>query len=509
MSIEKHNILIRNLIRYLKPQCDTQLLQTHISTVILCGDTVYKLKKPVDFGFLDYSTLKKRHLYCMEELRINKRYAPKLYLGIVKITGSIENPEIEGDGKVLDYAVKMRRFEQRNQLDHIADDGRLEIEMAEKIAEMLAGIHTGLESVDPASAYGDPNALYAPMKENFEQLAILDTERFSRKKDAVEMWTYREFNRLRKVLKKRKREGFIRECHGDLHLHNMALYKGKMILFDAIEFNPNLNHIDVISDLAFLLMDLEYRGLFRHSRRVLNRYLELTGDYEGVEVLNFYKTYRAMVRAKVSALRAAQTGKGKEYEAILDEVEGYMDLAIKYTEKTDLFLALTHGFSGSGKSTCALMSVESYGALRIRSDRERMRLFGPNGEKGIEEKYSPDANRKTYERLAKLALVVLRAGLPVVVDATFLKQWQRKLFEQLSVEQDIPFRILDLQCDTEVIRDRIKKRTKLGNDISEADTNILEMQIKNAEELSEDELKYQKIIDCSSMESMMDSLLHR
>lgn len=512
MDLKEHDVFIQKLLKSMGTDKDTQLIQTHISTIILSGDLAYKLKKPVDFGFLDYSTLAKRHKNCLEEVRINKGFAPKLYLGVVPITGSIENPQINGNGRVLDYAVKMRRFEQDDQLDHVVEQDGLEIESMDKLAEVIARFHNTALRVHAASDYGNPERVLSPMQENFEQLQTNGADHAVEEKlETVKAWMYRQFDKLRPLLKRRKADGFVRECHGDMHLHNMAWHEGELILFDAIEFNPYLNHIDVISDLAFLLMDLEYRGLLRHSRRLLNRYLELTGDYEGAGLLDFYKTYRAMVRAKVAALRVAQEIEPDERRKVMDEMIGYSDLALSYTEKKSLFLAVMHGFSGSGKSTCALMMVEQYGALRIRSDVERMRMFekadisktSAGLQKGI---YTPDATEITYRRLAELAGMIVQNGHCVVVDATFLKQWQRQLFLKLSYDMDVPFFLFDLQCDTQMMRERVEKRTDEGIDISEANTDVLEMQIKHADALTDEEKKVVFSIDCTTLDTMRKAI---
>jgi len=508
MDIKEHDILSKNLLKSLETDEDIELIQTHISTIILSGELAYKLKKPVDFGFLDYSTLDKRHKNCLEEVRINEGFAPKLYLGVIPITGTIEDPRIDGKGRVLDYAVKMRRFSQSDQLDNIVEQEGLEVESMDKIAKIIAHFHEESVPVDVASDYGEPQRVLSPMLENFDLLQRVASEHtLDLELASVIAWTHKQFEKLKPLLQRRKKEGFVRECHGDMHLHNMALHEGELILFDAIEFNTYLNHIDVISDLAFLLMDLEYRGLVNHSRRLLNHYLELTGDYEGVALLDFYKTYRAMVRAKVAALRVAQEMETDERRAVMDEVIRYIDLALSYTEEKEVFLAIMHGFSGSGKSTCALMMVEQYGALRIRSDVERIRMFERSGEDVLEEGiYTPDATKATYERLLKLAVSVYEGGYPVIVDATFLKQWQRRLFLEISSETKIPFLIFDLQCNTKIMRNRIEERSGTGIDISEADLDVLEKQIQTAEPLSNKEMKIRFVVDCTSMESIKRSI---
>ncbi|MEA3492584.1 MAG: AAA family ATPase [Campylobacterota bacterium] len=505
MNLEKHDILTQNLLKYFGTDKKRELIQTHISTIILSDNFVYKLKKPVDFGFLDYSTLEKRHHYCLEELRINEKYAPSLYIGVVSITGSIESPQVDGEGLVVDYAVKMHRFSQQDQLDNMVDSSGLKIELMDRVAELVAHLHKNSVLVDEVSDFGEPNRVLLPMLDNFDLLNPITAKHIpGTELSTIITWTHQQFETVKPLLQHRKKEGYIRECHGDMHLHNMALYEGELILFDAIEFNPYLNHIDVISDLSFLLMDLEYRGLIHHSYRLLNYYLELTGDYGAVALLDFYKTYRAMVRAKVAALSITQEREPDEYRALMDEVKQYMDLAHSYTLKREPFLAITHGFSGSGKSTFTLMIAEEYGAVSIRSDRERMRIFGSGRGDSI---YASDATKATYEHLLASAISIYNSGYSVIVDATFLKQWQRELFLKQAILDDIPLYLFTMECDQSLMQSRIKKRFREGLDISEADLGILQKQLLSAEPLTESQREFTVTIDSSSVETMHRSLL--
>ena len=504
MNLREHDRLVQNLFNTLNAAGNAKLIQTHISTIILSGDLAYKLKKPVDFGFLDYSTLKKRHKYCLEEVRINEGFAPELYLGVVRITGSIKNPSIGGNGRVLDYAVKMRRFSQSDQLDNIAEQGGFKTGSVDELAGLIARYHKESAVVDDKTDYGEPNRVFAPMRENFDLLQTIAVEyQLELELSSVTKWTQEQFDRLKPLLRQRKKEGFVRECHGDLHLHNIAIFKGRPVMFDAIEFNPYLNHIDIISDLAFLLMDLEYRGLHRHSCLLLNRYLEITGDYNGVRLLDFYKTYRAMVRAKVAALRIGQGLKKSERSELMHEVRKYIDLALGYTAEKEAFMAITHGYSGSGKSTFALMMVENCGALRIRSDVERMRMFKKGDRYELSQGiYAPDATKATYRRLFELAVYVYESGYSVIADATFLKRWQRQPFLSYAIKKSIPFVVFDLQCDIKIMRERIEKRINENTDISEADLEVFEMQMRTAEPLSGREKESSLSVDCTTCGSM-------
>jgi hypothetical protein len=291
----------------------------------------------------------------------------------------------------------------------------------------------------------------------------------------------------------RKRDGFVRECHGDVHLANMALFRGDLVIFDGIDFNENLRWIDVMSELAFLTMDLEERGHPELAWRVLNAYLAQTGDYAGLAVLRFYQVYRAMVRAKVTRIRLHQ-GHLAELEAgrLIEQYHGYVGLAVSYTRPRRVAITITHGLSGSGKTTLTQALLETWGAIRVRSDVERKHLFGlastASSRPGLDtEIYSTDGTQRTYQRLADLASVVIRAGYPVIVDAAFLQHAQREAFRELAEELQSPFVLLDFHAPDQVLRERIMARLRRGGDASEADLVVMEHQLATQEPLTQDE----------------------
>ena len=286
-----------------------EVVETHISWVLLAGDYAYKIKKAVNLGFLDFSTLEKRRFYCAEELRLNRRLAPDLYLEVVPIAGSADHPVLNGPGPAIEYAVKMRRFPQACLLDQVLLRGELTPETIDAIARRIADFHGRTAIADNESPFGTPERAHLPVAENFAQIRprLRDNEDLIRL-DELERWSEREYQARFNALAARKARGLIRECHGDLHLGNMALLDGEAVPFDCIEFSDNLRWIDVISEAAFLAMDLQDRGRPDLARRFLNAYLEQTGDYEGLEVLRYYLVYRAMVRAKVACIRAGQDG---------------------------------------------------------------------------------------------------------------------------------------------------------------------------------------------------------
>jgi aminoglycoside phosphotransferase family enzyme/predicted kinase len=470
------------------------IVETHISYVLLGGEHAYKVKKAVNLEFLDFSTLEARRFYCHEELALNRRLAPSIYLDVVPITGRPDAPILGGKGAPLEYAVKMRQFDQDGLLSRVIARDELTSERVDEIAAVVATFHTGTGRAGCNVPYGDPEQVVEPARQNFGQM--LDVLRDPADRVTLERlraWTGDEASRCRELFRLRKREGFIRECHGDLHLGNIALVDGKVTLFDCIEFNPSMRWIDVMSDVAFLVMDLRDRRRPDLAARFLSAYLESTGDYGGLAVLRFYVTYRALVRAKIAIMRLAQTTSGGKREGLISECRGYLSLAAATAEQTHPALLITHGLTGSGKTTRAQAVVDSMGAIRIRSDVERKRLAGLQAlarstsatGKGL---YTADRDRQTYEHLASLARSVVGAGYTAIVDAAFLQRWQRDLLKDVATGLHVPFVIADCSAPEPVLRERVAKRLEQGRDASEATIDVLESQLAHADPLSSEEL---------------------
>jgi aminoglycoside phosphotransferase family enzyme/predicted kinase len=476
------------------PVGEINVLETHISWVILTGEFAYKIKKAVDFGFLDFSTLEKRHYYCQEELRLNRRFAADLYLEVVSVTGSVDRPVLRGPGEPIEYAVRMRQFPQQDLLSNIVARHGLEAAHIDEIVGLLADLHARVDVADPATDYGRPDDIHHWVMENFEhiRLALAAAEQQAQLR-WLEDWCTQEFRNRRSLIQARKRNGFVRECHGDLHLGNLALIDGRITPFDCIEFNPQLRWIDVISEAAFLMMDLEDRGYPRLAYRFLSGYLQHTGDYEGVGLLRYDLVYRARVRAKVATLRlGAVAGDEDAGRVAREEYESYRGLARQYAEVRRPALIITHGVSGSGKSWYAAQLVEQLGALQVRSDVERKRLFGYHAQaatgSGIDTGiYTAEAGVRTYERLAEVACRIIDAGYPVIVDAAFLRQAQRERFRHLAGELGVPFVLLHFEADSDTLRRRIGLRRQAGGDPSEAGLAVLEAQLESQEPLQPDE----------------------
>lgn len=480
---------LHNPACYPHPVASVRLLETHISWVLLAGDFAYKIKKPVDFGFLDFSDLDKRRYFCHEELRLNRRLAPALYLEVIAIGGSADNPDL-GGGPAFEYAVKMRRFAEDDLLDHMLTHRRLTLRQLELLAATMARFHAGLPSATVESGYGDAAAVALPARQNFQQLAPLLGQDHAARLEALQFASEKEYARCLPAFEQRLHEGWIRECHGDLHLGNIVLLDGQPTPFDGIEFNPALRWIDTSNDIAFLMMDLQQRGRSDLAYVFVNTYLQCNGDYGGLAVLRFYLGYRAMVMAKVAAIRAAQLGK----HAGLEPCQRYLALAAQYYAPSKPFLCITHGLPGCGKTTVSQLVLEKYQAIRLRSDVERKRLFGllpqqassPGLADGI---YSQEATERTYRHLLALARQILQSGFSVVVDAAFLKQQERQRFQELARELGLPFVILTIQSADVLQRQRIRQRQAEQLDASEADVAVYELLKAASEPLSAEECR--------------------
>jgi hypothetical protein len=471
-----------------------ELIETHISYVILTGQFAYKIKKAVELGFLDFRSLAARRFYCEEELRLNRRLAPKLYLEVVPITGSIENPVLEGTSAAIEYAVKMREFPQEALASRALRRGELSTVDVDTLAAKVAAFHRTTLVAPDSGPFGAPDDALRIAQQNFTQMRpLLGTAAEIADLDSLAVWTGRQHAASAASMALRRSEGFVRECHGDLHLGNIAVVDGELTIFDCIEFNEEMRWIDVMSEVAFVTMDLHDRRRPDFAHRFLNTYLEITGDYAGLSVLRFYLVYRAMVRAKVARLRAEQLAPDSAKSAALAESGDYLKIAADYAQPPHPALLITHGLAGSGKTTLSQALLELIGAVRIRTDVERKRLHdlpaAARGRNRIDAGlYAPEATRETYLRALQLAQVTSAAGWRVIVDAAFLKRWQRKLFRDLASESCVPFTIVDFVAATATLRDRIMQRLHDPHEASDADLAVLEHQVQTQDQLAPDEL---------------------
>ncbi len=508
---------LQNPALYPHPVDGFQVIETHISWVLLTGPFAYKIKKPANFGFLDFTDLDKRQHFCGEELRLNQRLTDGLYLDVLPITGSESAPQLGGEGPAIEYVLKMRQFPQSQLLSAVQGRGELTPAHIDALAQQIADFHGRTPTVATDHPLSLPNAIVAPMRQNFEQIRPLLTDAADlRQLDALEAWVEASIARLTPLLARRAEMGAIRECHGDIHLGNATLLDGEVVLFDCIEFNEEFRLIDIALDAAFLAMDLEDRGLKTLSRRFVSAWLEHSGDYDALELLNLYKSHRALVRAKVALFSLAHQSDAVQKAATLRQYRNYANLAESYSAIPTPFLAITSGVSAVGKSQVALRLVDALGAIRLRSDVERKRLFGkqPAAAKGSLNGgiYSAEASAATYQRLHQLAERALHAGFPVVLDAAYLKHEQRSAAWQVAEQNGVPFLILDCQAPQEVIAAWLEQRQAEGTDPSDATLEVIQAQQSSRDELNADELAHSRRVDthqAASLDGLIESIRQR
>lgn len=499
---------------YDHPVTRFQLIETHVSWVILTGHYAYKIKKPVDFEFLDYSSLDKRHYYCQEELRLNKQWAPEIYCGVLAIYGTAAQPNLIGEGEVIEYAVKMREFPQSTLFSRLLVDQGLSFPLMDELAKRIATFHRRAKQALAENEFGTPGHVHAPVIQNFDQIRPLLSEvEDLLQLDNISRWAEQQYQRLHGVFAQRKAQGFIRECHGDIYLNNIILWEGRPVIFDCIEFNDDFRWTDVMADIGFLAMDLEDNQQPEFAHQLINTYLKQSGDYFGLTVLPYYQAYRAVVRAKVALFQLFSPGLTEQQKVgIKTSYRSYMALAERYTQPSQKALLLCHGFSGSGKSTLAQEVMHHFGAIHISSDIERKRnaglAFTADSKSGINQNlYSPENTEKTYRHLVQLAELILQAGYPVVIDATCLQAYQRDLFAAVAQRLAIPFTILSCQAPPAFLQQAIIQRAALQQDASEADLTILEMQRDSYEALSEAEQACTIIINTDQLVDI-DGIIH-
>jgi len=457
------------------------LIETHISWVLLAGDSAWKIKKPVRLGFLDFSSLEQRRHFCAEELRLNRRYAPSIYLEVVAITGTREAPCLGGTGPAIEYALRMARFAPRALLSEQLADGTLQPQHLDALAQRLATLQDSAAVAPPGSTLGSPAEVASQARAVLERLHAQGAD----VRD-LQRWLGEQVLRCTPLWQQRLAAGRLRECHGDLHLRNAVVLADGVTAFDAIEFDPALRWIDVQSDIAFMAMDLLAHRRSELAWRFVNAWLDASGDHAGVPVLGFYLVYRALVRALVGRLGAAAVAP----EPTADD---YLALARRLAfTPPDPRLLVTHGLSGSGKTHLSQRLLEIAGALRIRADVERKRLFGldaldPSAARVVGGIYTAQATQRTYDRLAGLARTALAAGYPVIVDAACLRRAERERLRALAAGMGLPFTLLDCQADAVTLRQRVRARQQQHDDASEADEAVLERQLALDEPLSAEE----------------------
>jgi aminoglycoside phosphotransferase family enzyme/predicted kinase len=448
-------------------------IDTHSAAVFLAGDHVLKVKRAVRFPFLDYSSLDKRKAACEAELRVNRMFAPQIYRGVRAITkdGS-GHLAIDGDGEPVEWALEMRRFDERATLDHLADAGKIDDQVADELARAVAAAH---RSALPVEADPWIDAMETYIGQNEEAFAEFP-DLFAPEQAAHLIAESRQcLAALLPLLRRRGDRLLVRRGHGDLHLGNIALIDGKPMLFDAIEFDPLVASGDVLYDLAFLLMDLVERKLSRAANIVLNRYLaeaKRDDDVDGLAALPFFMSMRAAIRAKVTAAKR-EHATDKDKASIDASARDYFALALSLIAPPPPMLIAIGGLSGTGKSALARMLAADIppvpGAVVLRSDTTRKELFDYGETDRLPElAYTAAVTAKVYAMLCARAARVLHAGHSAIMDAVFARPDEREAAARIGADAGVPFRGLFLTADLETRIARVGARIGDASDADEA-----------------------------------------
>ena len=484
---------------YSPPVDKVRVIETHISWVFLAGDFAYKFKKPLDLGFLDYRDPGRRLHFCREELRLNGRLAPELYLDVAGARQTAAGWRVGPWSEGAEPAVRMRRFPDDARLDHQLEAGRLESAALEAFARELASFQHALPPARPGAGLGDAATVARPARANFEALPAEGLEQeLADLLEALRQWTCDKAEALAPRFDARLRAGFVREGHGDLHLANLLWLSGRIVAFDGIEFDPALRWIDLQSEVAFLLMDLESRDRADLGWTFYNAWLAALGDYDGLAVLPWYLVYRHLVRAKIDGIRRAQAGIPPEEDSRLQRRQAdHIRLAHARAFPGKPLLILMHGYSGSGKSRLAARLAPRLQAPWVRSDIERKRLHGidpataapaPVGT-GL---YDERSSMRTYRRLAEVSGLAADAGIDLIVDAAFLEAGRREEFVRLALDHGARPVVLSCEAPPDVLRRRVSAR---ADDPSDAGLAVLEAQLDKPVEVRAEEAPYRLRVD--------------
>jgi aminoglycoside phosphotransferase family enzyme/predicted kinase len=464
--------------------------QTHASWVFLTGEYAYKVKKSVDFGFFDYSSLDKRKHFCQEEIRLNKSLAPEIYLEVIPITQTADGYCLNGDGEIVEYTLKMRQFSQECLWSHLFESGKLTPDLMTELGRVVADFHLNAYTDEYIRSFGKIEKIKPAFTENYRQSKpYINRGQTQKQFDETQQFTDTFFDRESNLFNRRCEQNWIRECHGDLHLKNICLWQGEVRLFDRIEFNEPFRFVDVMYDVAFAKMDLDVRQRPDLGNAFLNTYIEHTGDWEGLQVLPLYLIRQAYVRAKVTSflLDDPDVAETQKQNAIA-KASQYYKLAWQYTQLNQGKLWIMSGLSGSGKTTIARQLARQEDAIHIRSDAVRKHLTGIGlNEKGDDSMYSAEMSQKTYDRLLELGKILVQRGFKVILDAKYDRVALRQPVLEFSQNHDIPLEILHCHAPLEVLRDRLAARS---GDISDATPDLLQRQQANAEPFTEAEQRY-------------------
>jgi len=464
-----------------------EMVQTQMSFVFLTDSFVYKVKKPVNLGYLDYTTLEKRKFYCQREVELNRRLCPDAYLGVVPITRHENSIAIGGQGEAMEYAVRMRRLPRAKMMDALLKQDKVSTEMIAGVAERLAQFHRRAETSDAISQFGGLDTITQNTEENFTQTEkyigqTISQQKYQRIKDYTDSFIAQNAS----LFRKRVKEGRVRDCHGDLHAAHICFSDG-ICIYDCIEFNDRFRYSDVASEVAFLAMDLDHYGRADLARSFVKTYVAESRDNKLLRLLDFYKCYRAYVRGKVACFQLDDPYI-KEKEPVRETAQSYFDLAHAYLRpKPALFITI--GLVGSGKTVLAQALTRQLGLVAIHSDVTRKQLAAiPLTEHRFEEFdhgiYSADFSRLTYDTMLSEARTILTEGDSVILDASFIKSEHRQKAKKLAEEVKADFFIIECTLAEEIVRQRLTERLQQGT-VSDGRWEIFEEQKRQFEAVTE------------------------
>ncbi|WP_114810542.1 AAA family ATPase [Paraburkholderia kururiensis] len=491
---------LRRAATYRHPAGRIRRVETHISVIYLAGRFAYKRMKPVNFGFVDFRSLADRLRCCKAELKLNRPLAGPLYRAVMPVVRAGHRCVLgDGPGRIVDYVVQMRRFDEAHLFSKLVARHALRAADVDRAVDRLAAYHLHAPRRSPRAGYGGAERLRAqieavlPPRIDLPDRPTGSSEPHEPRRPALHAWIDSQFERLAPLLDARRAAGFVRACHGDLHLDNVVRHGGDALMFDCIEFNDALRWNDVANDLAFFLMDLEAHGRADLARRALDRWLQATGDFAALAAMPLYLAYRALVRAMVARLKAQTvraSSDGQRQRMGASAAPDYAALAMRMTAPRRPFLLLCHGYSGSGKSVASRALARLSGAIRVASDTERKRArpLSPVVERVLPPSaYTPAAIDAEYAHLLQIAGQILAAGYPALVDATFLKHAHRAPFVALAQKLGVSVVLLDFAASRACLQARVTGRSATGRDASDAGVAVLATQLAQAEPFTADE----------------------
>lgn len=510
--------IIKSLLKptaYPDPTTKVDLIQTHVSFLFLTDSYVYKIKKPVDFGFLNFTTLDRRRFYCNEEVRLNLRLCPDMYLGVVEVKESTAGATISGDGSIIDYAVKMKRLPEERMLDHLLADNLVTKVDIQRIARTIAEFHNHAVQGDEIDSYGTIESIRRNWEESFQQVGeFINLTLTSHDLRIIRDWVETFLNENIDIFAKRVSGGHIRDCDGDIHLENICL-TDQVYIFDCIEFNNRFRYSDTAADIAFFLMDLDFhqKSFFRNV--FLDEYIMVSGDREATLLLDFYMVYRAVVRGKVECLKLNdQHIPDDEKQFARDKASRYFRLARGYILRNRLnsTLFVTCGLMGTGKSVLASELAFQLGLEIISSDSIRKILAGipppshayDDFNQGI---YDRESTKATYRDMLIRAEKYLGAGRSVIVDATFKRKDDRNEFQKLAKRYNVPMYVIQTFCPENIIKLRLDMRLQKPGETSDGRWELFYRQKEEFEPLESDEGRFIFVDTSNPVSYTVDKIL--